>query len=340
MPPTRGAAMTASQRDDDQRPLSRFRLLRSADVETVETAASRVFSPHLMRPGRTAALDARLHSVDIGALRFIYLECGAAVRIDTQAPLDYYAVNLPLSGGARIRVGGADLAMTPMAAAVFSPVEHVDMTWSGDLRQLCVKIDAKALQEHARRMTPRPLRPVRFEPRLAVSTAGDPWVAVVRLVDQTLRSCPSGVPAPVVRQIEQMVMTTLLLRQPNSCSEQLLEPVPAASVRAVRRVAELMREEPEQQVTIADLAAYAGVSVRALQEGFRRQHGVTPTEYLTEVRLTRARALIEQSEPPERVSDVAYQVGFVHLGRFAQAYRRRFGITPSAALRMRRSRSG
>ncbi|GAA1687593.1 AraC family transcriptional regulator [Fodinicola feengrottensis] len=330
--------MTVPQRDASQRPLSTFQVLRSADVGAVETVASRVFSPHLIRPGRSAPLDARLHSADLGALRFIYLECGAAVTIDTRAPLDYYAVNLPLSGAARIRCGTADVAMTPTTASVFSPVEHVTMTWSGDLRQLCVKIDAKALQEHARRLTPRPLRPVRFEPRLAVTPAsGDSWVEVVRLADQTLRLSPGGiVPAPVARQIEQMAMTTLLLRQPNSCSEQLLQPVPSASLTAVRRVAELIQDAPEREFTVADLAGQAGVSVRALQEGFRRHYGVTPTEYLTDVRLTRARTLIEQGEPaPVRVSEVAYQVGFVHLGRFAQAYRRRFGVTPSTALRMR-----
>lgn len=332
--------MTLSPWDDDQLPLSRFELLRSADLEAVEAAAGRVYSPHRMMPRRAAALDAQLHSVHIGALGLSYFKCGAAVHIDSQAPLNYYAVNLPISGGARIRFASTEVTTAPTAAVVLSPVEQVAMSWSDDLSQLCVKIDAKSLQEHARRLTPLPLRPVRFEPRLAVTPSrGDPWIEVVRLVDQTIRLCPDGnVPSLLTRQIEQMVMTTLLLRQPNSCSEQLLQSVPSASLSAVRRAAEIMEDRPDQQFTITDLASDVGVSVRALQEGFRRQFGVTPTEYLLGVRLVRARELIERGVPaPSRVSEVAYRVGFVHLGRFAQLYRQRFGVSPSVALRARRS---
>lgn len=334
----RVSTMTSSRQDEEQRPLSRFRLLRSADVDTVEAVAGRVFSPHRLMPGRSGPLSAELDTVDVGALRFIYFACGAPVTVDSKAPLSYYAVNLPLGGGARVRLGAEEINANPATAVVFSPVEQIGMTWSEDLRQLCVKIDASALQEHARRLTPQPLRPVRFEPRLVATGVGSSsWVEVVRLAEQTLRTCPGGVlPSALARQFEQMVMTTLLLQQPSSCSEQLLQQVPAASVSAVRRVSELIHDVPERQFTVADLAEHAGVSIRALQEGFRRQHGMTPTEYLTEIRLVRARELIERGEPPPtRVADVAYQSGFLHLGRFAQRYRQRFGVSPSAAIRLR-----
>jgi transcriptional regulator GlxA family with amidase domain len=74
--------------------------------------------------------------------------------------------------------------------------------------------------------------------------------------------------------------------------------------------------------------------VRSLQEGFRRHLGSAPMAYLQQERLVRAHQTLRQADPVcVTVSAVAHRWGFAHLGRFASAYRTRFGEPPSETLR-------
>jgi transcriptional regulator GlxA family with amidase domain len=81
------------------------------------------------------------------------------------------------------------------------------------------------------------------------------------------------------------------------------------------------------------MAELAGVSVRRLQQGFRECMNQTPFEYLFEVRLERAHAELVSAGPPATVADIAFRCGITHTGRFAAAYRDRYGSTPSETLK-------
>ena len=97
-----------------------------------------------------------------------------------------------------------------------------------------------------------------------------------------------------------------------------------------------MHAEPSRQYTAGDLASIAGVGVRVLQESFRQHVGVSPLAYLRRLRLDGVHQELSRSDPWQvNVSDVAYRWGFTHLGRFAGAYRARFGESPSQTLRDR-----
>uniref|UniRef100_UPI0034DAE5F1 helix-turn-helix transcriptional regulator n=1 Tax=Paractinoplanes polyasparticus TaxID=2856853 RepID=UPI0034DAE5F1 len=78
-----------------------------------------------------------------------------------------------------------------------------------------------------------------------------------------------------------------------------------------------------------------GVSERALQAGFQRYVGISPTTYLRQVRLDRVHEELRQADPDRTtVADVAQRWGFRHLGRFAGCYRARYGVSPSQTLKV------
>jgi transcriptional regulator GlxA family with amidase domain len=54
------------------------------------------------------------------------------------------------------------------------------------------------------------------------------------------------------------------------------------------------------------------------------------------VRLDRAHADLLSGPTDTSVSDVATRWGFTHLGRFADQYRRKFGVLPSETARSHR----
>jgi transcriptional regulator GlxA family with amidase domain len=97
-----------------------------------------------------------------------------------------------------------------------------------------------------------------------------------------------------------------------------------------------MHAEPGRTFTAAGLATIAGVGVRVLQESFRRHVGMPPLTYLRRLRLDGVHAELTRGDPRQvSVSEVAYRWGFTHMGRFAGAYRARFGVPPSRTLRDR-----
>jgi len=110
----------------------------------------------------------------------------------------------------------------------------------------------------------------------------------------------------------------------------------AVSPRSVRVAGEIREEEAHLPLTVSSIATRCHVSVRALQQDFRRYMGASPTAYLREVRLRRAHQSLLESDPSvTSVSSVAYHWGFTNLGRFAAAHTARYDEPPAATLRRR-----
>ena len=104
---------------------------------------------------------------------------------------------------------------------------------------------------------------------------------------------------------------------------------------AVRRAAAFIDAHAGEPVTLAEIAAAAGVSSRAVRTGFRRHLGITPSGYLRRVRLEGAHADLAAATPASgiTVQAVARRWGWLSRAQFAAAYRQRFGVTPSDTLR-------
>lgn len=105
-------------------------------------------------------------------------------------------------------------------------------------------------------------------------------------------------------------------------------------VRIVRHFLELMDERQAEPLYVSDACATLGVSQRTLHQSCQRELGVGPKQYLLLRRMHLARrALKEERARQGTVTEVATRFGFWELGRFAVAYRRLFGESPSETLR-------
>jgi methylphosphotriester-DNA--protein-cysteine methyltransferase len=89
-----------------------------------------------------------------------------------------------------------------------------------------------------------------------------------------------------------------------------------------------------EAVRLADLARECGASERRIRMAFQAVHGVPPTERLRRLALDEVRARLADGDPARTsVTREAASRGFWHHGRFAAAYRLRFGEYPSTTLR-------
>ncbi|MBB1629209.1 AraC family transcriptional regulator [Achromobacter sp. UMC71] len=96
-----------------------------------------------------------------------------------------------------------------------------------------------------------------------------------------------------------------------------------AAHEARRRLAADLRGAPSSST----LARELGLHTRKLDQAFKRAFGVSMARYLQEARLTHGRALILSGGLS--VSEAAWHVGYAPA-HFSVAFRRRFGVRPSA----------
>lgn len=92
-------------------------------------------------------------------------------------------------------------------------------------------------------------------------------------------------------------------------------------------VVETMEGALEEPLSCTDLARDVGLSTRQLERLFRKYMGMTPTRYYLELRLKRARFLLQQTSLP--ILSVGLACGFVSASHFSKCYREHFQRTPS-----------
>ncbi len=103
------------------------------------------------------------------------------------------------------------------------------------------------------------------------------------------------------------------------------------TTRHLTRAVDYMHSNIHQPLTMSDVAATAGISVRTLQSIFQAHYGATPTAYLRRIRLEAAHLELTSPDNILPVHEVALKWGFTHMGRFAETYRKTYGLLPSQA---------
>ncbi|MFE9636127.1 helix-turn-helix transcriptional regulator [Streptomyces sp. NPDC006463] len=178
----------------------------------------------------------------------------------------------------------------------------------------------------------RPLRFTRFTP-VSKAMAGQ-WKRTVDYVEESVLALPAGGEPLVVDAAARMLAATLLATFPTDARPDL---VPAdtrdATPETVRRAIAFIESQPAAEIGLAEMAAAAGVTPRALQYAFRGHLGTTPMAYLRRVRLALAHADLVAADPSrDTVTAIANHWGFHHQGRFSAAYRAAYGVPPGRTL--------
>jgi AraC-like DNA-binding protein len=101
---------------------------------------------------------------------------------------------------------------------------------------------------------------------------------------------------------------------------------------AVRTVCELLHERLAEPPSLAELAALTGLSQFALLRAFRAQTGLPPHAYLNQLRVRRARSLLDDGLP---ATEVAAVTGFADQAHLTRHFKRVVGVPPGAYQRER-----
>ena len=107
--------------------------------------------------------------------------------------------------------------------------------------------------------------------------------------------------------------------------------------RMVERTRELLAAAPGRAHTLATLAREVHSSPFHLTRVFRDELGVPVHQYLMRLRLTLALQRLDEGE--RTLSALALDLGFSSHSHLTTAFRRHFGVAPSAVDRLRRARA-
>jgi AraC-like DNA-binding protein len=315
---------------DTAEPLARFATLRTHDVGEAEHVVSSAYVPHRLTAARD--LDARLNVVRTGDITIGWLRYGADAHLDVPPMGDAFHVNLTVRGTTRVRQGRAEARTAARRSGVIlSPAQPATVEWSADAVQFALKIDESALEAQLSALLHDAVsRPLRFS---LAADLGTPEGAALFTATEFLAAqleMQEPVADLVQQHMQSFVLTQVLLGIPNSYTARLTATAGPIGQFALDEALEYIEAHPDRPLGLAELAAVAGTSGAALREAFRVELGTTPAAYVRGVRLARAHAELTGATAPEvSVGEVARRWGFRDTGRFAAAYRARYGTDPA-----------
>ena len=319
--------------------LTGLEILQSKDVDETRALVAGVFCDHrLSLTDRKSELDYRHRYFRTPAMSFSVIRYGAEVRVAPQALESFFLIQLPLKGGDRIESGKDSLLSQPGRGTIHCPDESFAMNWSADCSKIAVRIECDAIERHAAALLGRPLpQRLQFTPEMDTRQgSGLAWERTIRQLLRSVQQTPELVGHPLMQaQLEQLIMSGLLIWQNNTLSNSLGQPTAMVLPRHLKLAEDYMRAHLDAPITNEQLAALTGISLRTLYNSFRKFRGVSPMRHLRDLRMEKVREALLDTGTLRNVTSVATRWGFFELGRFAAEYKRRYGESPSDTLRRR-----
>lgn len=138
-----------------------------------------------------------------------------------------------------------------------------------------------------------------------------------------------GIATPMDRHIAALTLVAEHLRPlmsgpaPGSAPQRLN----TAEADKLARARDLMQAQLDRALTIPYLSVTVGLNECRFKQGFRELYGTTPHQFLLDLRMQRARALLQSGC---QVAQTAYAVGYRHPASFSAAFSRYFGQAPKS----------
>jgi AraC-like DNA-binding protein len=251
-------------------------------------------------------------------------------------PFGFLLMGQVFHGRLRMSTGRDELSPGHGEPFALDPAAPMCIRWE-DFRAGLLKLDLGLVDRVAEEITGGHGGPVRFSLARAVSPArAANWQALVRYFSREFCRNEAAYSSPLIHaQTMRLLAATALETFPNATLDAERGPSgDTAAPSAVRRATAFIDDHAGEPIGLAEIAAAARLSPRAVQDAFRRHLETTPMTHLRQVRLRRAQQELRTADPGSgtTVAEVATRWGFAHHGRFAASYRREFGRTPAQDL--------
>jgi AraC-like DNA-binding protein len=311
------------------------------DLDEARDYVGRLWERHESHLRRGRRYGIKWHQASLAHTSLSYVRNLSALHVQCGRVSNVFRLTMHESGRVQRFTNGRESVSTPSCAALQAPGQELRLEME-PCRSLILALDgnivAKALATRFTRGLPVENWPTELpirSPPVGSLQSLTRWMA--RELDRpgtALLHSPRAA-ASLERALLALFLECLEAHLPEN------DPVPGdASACQLKRLEQWLDHHFAEPVGVEDMARVADVSVRAVQNAFRRFRGCTPTEALVRRRLDYARRTLRQAPPGTTVTQVAMDCGFFHLGRFSGRYAQVFGERPSETLAHSRGRSG
>ena len=313
---------------------------RSTKLEDLENALNTFVSPQrlipMSRERAAGGLFGYRGQPDLGIFR-VHVEGDVEINQAPEDANDRMAFVTSLSATSQLKLQGKTFPISQQHAVIFPSGPERVLTIPKDAEHHVLITNRRKIMECCSKLLGHDIPGLlEFEVGVDLDTAfGRSWLRLLEYMEADLSDPESLARQSAIawRQFEQHLLTGFLLSHRHTYTDALLQPQAAAVPFYVKRAEAYIEAHYAEPLSLADIAAQAGVSARSLQNGFQSFRNITPMAFLRSVRLQRAhRALLLADPAVTSVTQVALACGFTHLGEFGSAYRRVFGETPKKTL--------
>ncbi|MEY4481488.1 MAG: hypothetical protein RIQ84_650 [Pseudomonadota bacterium] len=320
--------------------LDKYPLFHSGDeVDEVRHKVGNVFVPHNLNVlGQEKHLSADMNHLQLDNTSVNTLGYGAGVNITCDPFEKFLLIMLPMTGVMDATVEEGIVNANKGTAALINTSDPLSMKWGENCNQLIIRINKELIDRTCETLLGHPIKQdVKFASALNMSSGFEMYQSIIHLLASNPFVSESAKTFPMItKQIEQLLVSSLLLNQKNQYSLELLQPEKIITPQYIKRAEEYMREKAAEAITLQDVAEYVGISLKTLHNGFQKYRNNSPKNFLKNLRLDLVHkdlTAAKLSNSNTTVTEVALRWGFMHLSHFSESYYAKFGEYPSKTLK-------
>lgn len=249
---------------------------------------------------------------------------------ELKSEVDGFLVTLPQSGNMTWRTRSTTYKANSGTLAIADQREVLNSIYSAGVRSLSMYLESSEILKYLTLI-------LGFEPKSRVyfytSNVGIWEIRYITSIVSTFLDFAENSKKPlgsVADSLKESLIGFLLNNVGNNYTSVLTEAetVPAPTPYDIKYAAEFMAFNTDPELTVGDVANFAGISVRSLQVGFKRYKSMTPIQYLRQERLAKAKKMLSQPGAVLSPQSAATQVGFLNYHVFCKYYLQSFGEHP------------
>lgn len=314
-------------------------VLRTDSVEELQSVVSANLRPAGIAARENGKRNFLFHQQSLDNVDICILRGDGAIDINLNSdphPVSGYIFWMQLQGFCELTFEGKRYTHAPPYACFAGTNLHGAVHIGPRSRQFFLRFDRELVQ---RMWTEQGLPLAELDSGGLVilpSLIGSALQNYVHFVAGEMKQASSLLHGPqAAKETEQLLITLLMQTIKRGNLTDLAERRPAEPAY-LGEVEHLIMQRLTTGVAVADLAEGAGVSVRTFYRDFQTHRGCSPMAFFRTKQLEHAHVRLLESSPGQNsVTDVAYDLGFYHLSNFAALYKRTFGCSPSATLKMK-----
>ena len=320
--------------------LDKYPLFHSGDeVDEVRHKVGNIFVPHNLNVlGQEMHLCADMNHLQLENTSVNTLGYCASVNITSDPFEKFLLIMLPMTGVMDATVEEGVVNANKGTAALINTSDPLSMEWGENCKQLIIRIDKELIHRTCETLLGHPIKKdVKFSSTLNMSSGFEMYQSIIHLLASNPFVSESAKNFPIItKQLEQLLVSSLLLNQQNQYSQELHQPEKIITPQYIRRAEEYMRENAAEAITLQDVADNAGISLKTLHNGFQKYRKNSPKNFLKNLRLDLVHkdlTAAKLSNSNTTVTEVALRWGFMHLSHFSESYYAKFGEYPSKTLK-------